>query len=77
VPDWWVGVSTSVSNDWKREVKAAPRSRILLEPISRKVGSCESRAASRQRKGSGHWAQQEKPAEVNTAILEFLADLRK
>jgi pimeloyl-ACP methyl ester carboxylesterase len=28
-------------------------------------------------KGSGHWAQQENPAEVNAAILEFLADLRK
>ena len=27
-------------------------------------------------KGSGHWTQQEKPAEVNTALLEFLADLR-
>ncbi len=27
-------------------------------------------------KGSGHWTQQEKPAEVNAAILEFLADLR-
>ena len=28
-------------------------------------------------KGSGHWAQQEKPAEVNAAILEFLSDLKK
>jgi pimeloyl-ACP methyl ester carboxylesterase len=28
-------------------------------------------------KGSGHWTQQEKPAEVNAAILEFLADLKK
>jgi soluble epoxide hydrolase/lipid-phosphate phosphatase len=27
-------------------------------------------------KGSGHWTQQEKPAEVNRAILEFLADLK-
>lgn len=27
-------------------------------------------------KGSGHWTQQEKPAEVNAAMLEFLADLR-
>ena len=27
-------------------------------------------------KGSGHWTQQEKPAEVNAAILEFLSDLR-
>jgi len=26
-------------------------------------------------KGCGHWTQQEKPAEVNAAILEFLADL--
>jgi pimeloyl-ACP methyl ester carboxylesterase len=25
----------------------------------------------------GHWTQQEKPAETNAAILEFLADLRK
>jgi hypothetical protein len=32
-------VSTPVSNEWRREVKAAPRSRIFLEPISRKVGS--------------------------------------
>ena len=28
-------------------------------------------------KGSGHWTQQEKPAEVNAALLEFLADLKK
>ena len=28
-------------------------------------------------KGSGHWTQQEKPAEVNAALLEFLADLNK
>jgi len=27
-------------------------------------------------KGSGHWTQQEKPAEVNAALLEFLSDLR-
>ena len=32
-------VSTSVSNDCKREVNAAPRSQILREPMSRKVGS--------------------------------------
>jgi pimeloyl-ACP methyl ester carboxylesterase len=28
-------------------------------------------------KGCGHWTQQEKPAETNAAILEFLADLKK
>ncbi|HEY6417519.1 MAG TPA: alpha/beta hydrolase [Candidatus Binataceae bacterium] len=28
-------------------------------------------------KGSGHWTQQEKPAEVNAAIFEFLSDLKK
>ncbi len=28
-------------------------------------------------KGSGHWTQQEKPREVNAAILEFLADMKK
>ena len=28
-------------------------------------------------KGSGHWTQQEKPAEVNAAILDFLADMKK
>jgi pimeloyl-ACP methyl ester carboxylesterase len=28
-------------------------------------------------KGSGHWTQQEKPAEVNAAMLEFLSDLKK
>jgi pimeloyl-ACP methyl ester carboxylesterase len=27
--------------------------------------------------GSGHWTQQEKPEEVNRAMLDFLADLRK
>ena len=27
-------------------------------------------------KGAGHWTQQEKPAEVNAALLEFLADLQ-
>jgi len=26
-------------------------------------------------KGAGHWTQQEKPAEVNAALLEFLADV--
>jgi microsomal epoxide hydrolase/non-specific protein-tyrosine kinase len=25
----------------------------------------------------GHWTQQEKPAEVNAALLEFLGDLAK
>jgi pimeloyl-ACP methyl ester carboxylesterase len=28
-------------------------------------------------KGSGHWTQQEKPDEVNRAMLEFLADLHR
>ncbi|MDO8433430.1 MAG: alpha/beta hydrolase [Candidatus Binatus sp.] len=28
-------------------------------------------------KGSGHWTQQEKPAEVNAAIIEFLSDMKK
>jgi soluble epoxide hydrolase/lipid-phosphate phosphatase len=28
-------------------------------------------------KGSGHWTQQEKPAEVNAAILDFLSDMKK
>ena len=28
-------------------------------------------------KGSGHWTQQEKPAEVNTALLDFLSDMKK
>jgi len=28
-------------------------------------------------KGSGHWTQQEKPDEVNRAILEFIADLKR
>ena len=28
-------------------------------------------------KGSGHWTQQEKPAEVNAAILDFLADMKR
>jgi pimeloyl-ACP methyl ester carboxylesterase len=28
-------------------------------------------------KGSGHWTQQEKPDEVNRAMLEFLTDLKK
>ncbi len=27
--------------------------------------------------GSGHWTQQEKPAEVNAAMLEFLTDLKR
>ncbi len=25
--------------------------------------------------GAGHWVQQEKPAEVNAALLKFLAEL--
>ena len=28
-------------------------------------------------KGSGHWTQQEKPGEVNAAILDFLSDMKK
>jgi len=28
-------------------------------------------------KGSGHWTQQEKPREVNAAILDFLSDMKK
>ncbi len=28
-------------------------------------------------KGSGHWTQQEKPAEVNAAILDFLSDMKQ
>jgi pimeloyl-ACP methyl ester carboxylesterase len=28
-------------------------------------------------KGSGHWTQQEKPAEVSAAILDFISDLKK
>jgi hypothetical protein len=39
-------VNSSVSNDCNREVSAAPRSQILSEPMSRKVGSCDSRSAS-------------------------------
>ena len=39
-------VSSSVSNDCKREVSAAPRSQIFSEPISRNVGSCARRSAS-------------------------------
>src|ERR1700730_4267759 len=41
-------VSTSVSNDCKREVNAAPRSQIFREPISRKVGSDPGKAARRR-----------------------------
>jgi len=39
-------LSTSVSNQWRREGNAAPRSQIFSEPIRRKVGSCDSRSAS-------------------------------
>jgi pimeloyl-ACP methyl ester carboxylesterase len=28
-------------------------------------------------KGCGHWTQQEKPSETNSAVLEFLADMKK
>jgi pimeloyl-ACP methyl ester carboxylesterase len=27
-------------------------------------------------RGSGHWTQQEKPEQVNAALIEFLSDLR-
>jgi pimeloyl-ACP methyl ester carboxylesterase len=27
--------------------------------------------------GAGHWIQQERPAEVNAALLEFLATLER
>src|SRR5271157_3399654 len=39
-------VNSSVSNDCNRDVSAAPRSQILSEPMSRKVGSCARRSAS-------------------------------
>ena len=62
-------VSSSVSKDCNREVNAAPRSQIFLEPMSRKVGSWERRSASltssypaqrlyidcRKRSASGNW----------------------
>ena len=38
--------SISVSKVCNREVRAAPRSHIFSEPISRKVGSCDKRFAS-------------------------------
>jgi hypothetical protein len=38
--------STSISNECKRRVNAAPRSQIILKPIRRKVGSSEWRSAS-------------------------------
>ncbi len=40
-------VSSSVSNDCKREVNAAPRTKTFSEPMSRKAGSCKSRSAQR------------------------------
>jgi hypothetical protein len=39
-------LSTSVSNQCRREGNAAPRSQIFSEPIKRNVGSCDSRSAS-------------------------------
>src|ERR1019366_9531290 len=46
-PDFHHGLlSTSVSNQWRREGNAAPRSQIFSEPINRNVGSCDSRSAS-------------------------------
>jgi serine/threonine protein kinase len=39
-------VNSSVSNDCTREVSAAPRSQILSEPMSRKVGPCARCSAS-------------------------------
>jgi hypothetical protein len=39
--------SISVSKDCNREAKAAPRSQIFSEPISRKVGSWLSRSGSK------------------------------
>ena len=42
-------VSTSVSNGCNREVKAAPRSLIFREPISRKVGKSDPERGARRR----------------------------
>src|ERR1035437_7083407 len=39
-------LSTSVSNQCRREGNAAPRSQIFSEPINRNVGSCDNRSAS-------------------------------
>jgi hypothetical protein len=46
LPEFASSASISVSKVCEREVSAAPRSQTFSEPISRNVGSCESRSAS-------------------------------
>src|ERR1039458_3848413 len=47
-------LSTSVSNQCRREGNAAPRSQIFSEPINRNVGSCDSCSASFKKKVYPH-----------------------
>src|ERR1022692_968262 len=69
-------VSNSVSNDCKREVNAAPRSQILLEPMSRKVGSWERRSASLTSSYPRQAAVYRLPQQVGQRQLGVLAPAR-
>src|SRR6266851_4858550 len=66
-------VNTSVSNDCKREVNAAPRSHIFLEPMSRKVGSWERRSASLTSSYPAKRLYIRLPQQVGQGQLEILA----
>lgn len=48
---------------------------LTLSPPSLMDGWVEDLRMSEIIEGAGHWVQQEKPAEVNAALLQFLADL--
>ena len=82
-------LSTSVSNQCRREGNAAPRSQIFSEPIKRNVGSCDSRSASfrssyparrlqmdcRSRSASGSYVFfPRRPSMMFSAMLARMAD---
>jgi pimeloyl-ACP methyl ester carboxylesterase len=51
-------------------VIASPMGRGALETLARSVPNLREKVLI---PGGGHWIQQERPAEVNTALLRFLA----
>lgn len=49
---------------------------LIMSPPDAMAGSVTDLRSSTILPGAGHWVQQERPAEVNAALLDFLASLR-
>jgi pimeloyl-ACP methyl ester carboxylesterase len=46
-----------------------------VDMVDRMRKQCANLRYARLIEGAGHWLQQERPGEVNTALLEFLGGL--